>query len=159
MWRIWLNFSDQTKARCTIPEKLLKNYKSAPHIGTWTENYSLRKSQIPFDFRVDAMYFSQFWYLRSSLAQTKLKCHSVSFWLHECRGELKGWARKPVNHASWATKVTPTDRLVVSSRCVIKHFDDYFLPPSPANKVWGGVGITLCVCLSVRPSVHIVSRS
>ena len=49
------------------------------------------------------------------------KC--VSFLLHGCCGEWDGWARKPVNHASWVAVVTPTDRpKSVRNRCVIEHF-------------------------------------
>ena len=36
------------------------------------------------------------------------KC--VSFWLHGCCGKCEGWARKPVNHTSWVSVVSPTDR-------------------------------------------------
>ena len=45
----------------------------------------------------------------------------VSFGLHGCCGEWKGWARKPVNHTSFMAVVTPTDRpKSVRNRCVIK---------------------------------------
>ena len=36
------------------------------------------------------------------------KC--VSFWLHDCQWEWKGWVCKPVNNTSWVAVVTPTDR-------------------------------------------------
>ena len=49
------------------------------------------------------------------------KC--VSFWLHSCCGEWECWARKPVNHTSWVTVVTPTDLpKSVRNRCVIELF-------------------------------------
>ena len=49
------------------------------------------------------------------------KC--VSFWLHGCCGEWESWARKPVNHTSWVTVVTPTDRpKSVRNCCVIEFF-------------------------------------
>ena len=47
----------------------------------------------------------------------------VSFWLHGCCGNWKGWARKPVNHTSWVAVVTQTDRpKSVRNRCVIELF-------------------------------------
>ena len=49
------------------------------------------------------------------------KC--VSFWLHGCFGEWKGWARQPLIHTSWVAVVTPTDRSTsVRNRCVIELF-------------------------------------
>ena len=53
------------------------------------------------------------------------KC--VSFWLHGCCGEWKGWTRKPVNHTSWVAVVTRTDRpKSVRNRSVIELFGNFF---------------------------------
>ena len=47
----------------------------------------------------------------------------VSFWLNGCCGLVGRWARKPVNHTSWVTVVTPTDRpKSVRNRCLIELF-------------------------------------
>ena len=35
---------------------------------------------------------------------------NMSFWLQDCRGELEGWARKPLNHTSLVAVVSPTYR-------------------------------------------------
>ena len=49
------------------------------------------------------------------------KC--VSFCLHGCCGKREGWARNPVNHTSWVTVATPTDRpKSVRNRCLIELF-------------------------------------
>ena len=49
------------------------------------------------------------------------KC--VSFWLHGCCVKWEWWARKPNNHTSWVTVVTPTDRpKSVRNFCVIELF-------------------------------------
>ena len=55
-----------------------------------------------------------------------LKC--VSFLLHGCCGEWESWTHKPVNHTSWMTVVTPSDRpKSVRNRCVIELFGDIFV--------------------------------
>ena len=52
----------------------------------------------------------------------------VSFWLHGCCGEWEGWTRKPVNHTSCMTVVTPSDRpKSVHNRCAIKLFGYAFV--------------------------------
>ena len=52
----------------------------------------------------------------------------VYFWLHGCCGEWEGSAYKPVNHTSWVTVVTPTDRpKSVRNRCVIERFGGVFV--------------------------------
>ena len=52
----------------------------------------------------------------------------VSFLLHTCCGEWEGWARKPVNHASWMTVVTPSDRPKSVRNCyIIELFGDFFV--------------------------------
>ena len=58
--------------------------------------------------------------------KTQKKRHSflsVSFWLHGCCGSGKVGPVNQVNHTSWVTVVTPTDRpKSVRKRCVIEHF-------------------------------------
>ena len=54
------------------------------------------------------------------------KC--VSFWLHSCCGEWKGWVRKPVNDTSWVAVATPTDRpKSIRNCCVIELFVALFV--------------------------------
>ena len=44
--------------------------------------------------------------------------------------KLEGWDLKPVNHTSWVTVVTQTDRpKSVSNRCVINIFGGVFVLP------------------------------
>ena len=54
------------------------------------------------------------------------KC--VSFWLHDCCGELEGGSVNLVNHTSWVAVVTPTDRpKSVRNCCLIEFFVALFV--------------------------------
>ena len=66
---------------------------------------------------------------------------NVSFWLHGCCGEWESWARKPFNHTSWMTVVTPSDRpKSVRNRCVIEHFGDVFVLSCCLFDISDGIG-------------------
>ena len=63
----------------------------------------------------------------NSIRRIIFKC--VSFWIHGLCGKWEGWALVNwFHHTSWATVVTPTDRLKsVRNRCVIEVVDGFFL--------------------------------
>ena len=66
----------------------------------------------------------------------------MSFWLHGCWGEWEGWVRKPVNHTSWLSVVTPTDRpKLVRNLCVIELFGDLFVLSRCPFDISVGIGV------------------